>query len=250
MITLRTAQEIEKIRAAGRILRGAVNAATAMLAPGVTTSAVNRVIADYIASHDATASFYQYNGFPGHCCISIDEEVVHGIPGDRTLDAGSIVSIDVGVYKGGYHSDSAITLAVGDVSAEKQQLMDVTRESLTAAIAEAKPGNRLYDISAAVETVCNPHGYGIVRDLVGHGIGSELHEEPQIPNYVPNPPDRGPRLRAGMVLAIEPMVNQGTWKVRTLQDEWTVVTTDGLPSAHFEHTVAITDAGPEILTLE
>jgi methionyl aminopeptidase len=250
VITLRAPHEIEKMRAAGRILRAALNAAEATVRPGVATAELETVIGEYIESREARAAFHGYRGFPGKCCISVDHEVVHGIPGDRRLEAGSIVSIDVGVFKDGYYSDAAVTLPVGEISDDKRRLLEDTRNALDAGIAQAREGNRLYDISAAIQAVCERGHYGIVRELVGHGIGSALHEEPQIPNYVPNPGERGIRLRTGMVLAIEPMVNLGGWEVRTLEDEWTIVTRDGSPSAHFEHTVAITKAGPDILTRE
>ena len=250
MITLRTASEIEKIRAAGQILREALAAAAAAVTPGITTADLDEIVGDHIKTRNATAAFLGYRGFPGHSCISIDEEVVHGIPGPRKLEEGSIVSIDAGVFKDGYYSDSAMTVPVGVIADDRGKLLEVTRDSLKAGIAAARVGNRLFDISDAIQQVCERHHFGIVRELVGHGIGTQLHEEPQVPNYVPNPPDRGMHLKAGMVLAIEPMVNLGTWEVRTLEDDWTVVAADGKPSAHFEHTVVITENGPDILTGE
>lgn len=218
-----------------------------MIAPGVRTSEIDQAVENYIRSKGALPSFKGYYGYPASTCISVNEQVVHGIPGDRVLQPGDIVGIDIGAFLDGYHGDGARTFAVGDVSPEAHRLMQVTRECLEKAIEKAVPGNRVGDISAAVQQHAEANGYGVVRQLVGHGIGRALHEEPQVPNF--GNPGHGPKLRPGMVLAIEPMVNQGTHEVYTLADEWTVVTQDHGLSAHFEHTVAITEQGPMVLTV-
>lgn len=248
MIHIRSAKEIELMRQSGRILAGALRLAESRIAVGVVTGELDQEIADYIHQSGAKPAFKGYNGYPANSCISIDDQVVHGIPGSRRLQEGEIVSIDVGVLWKGYYSDAARTFKVGAVSAEKERLMRITAESLTAGIAAAVEGNRLSDISHAVQSYVEAAGFSVVRDLVGHGIGTRMHEEPQIPNY--GAPGEGPRLRPGMVFAIEPMVNAGDWRVRTLEDGWTVVTADGKPSAHFEHTVVIRQGEAEILTLE
>jgi methionyl aminopeptidase len=200
----------------------------------------------YIRRCDAIPSFKGYNGFRGSICVSVNEELVHGIPGDRLLREGDIISIDIGAKYNGYHGDSAWTYAVGEISDEAQRLLNVTEESLYRGLKEAKPGDRLSNISHAIQTYVEEHNFSVVREYVGHGVGQELHEDPQIPHY--GPPNKGPRLKPGMVLAIEPMVNAGTRYVKTLADEWTVVTVDGKICAHFEHTIAITETGYEILT--
>jgi len=225
----------------------ALDIAEKLIKPGISTGEIDRAIEGFIESRGAKPAFKGYNGFPASACISVDDEVVHGIPGNRILQEGEIVSVDIGVYYEGFYGDSARTFAVGKISGEKQRLMDITKESLDEGVRKALSGARLSDISHAIQCTVEGANYSVVRDLVGHGIGRNLHEDPQIPNY--GAPNAGPRLRAGMVLAIEPMVNMGTYKVKTQSDDWTVVTADGLPSAHFEHTVAITDNGPEILTL-
>ncbi len=225
----------------------ALDLAESLIQPGITTFEIDKAIEQFIESKGAKPAFKGYNGFPASSCISVENEVVHGIPGNRTLNEGEIVSVDVGVYFQGFFGDSARTIAVGEISADKQKLMDVTQSSLQKGLNKASSGARLSDISHAIQKTVEAANYSVVRDLVGHGIGRKLHEDPQIPNY--GNPNAGPRLRTGMVLAIEPMVNMGTYEVKTQSDDWTVVTADGLPSAHFEHTVVVTDNGPEILTL-
>lgn len=248
MIQIRSKKEIELIRSSCRIVVDAFKMVEAMVRPGIKTKEIDLEVEKFIHSKGARPAFKGYNGFPASACISIENEVVHGIPGDRVLQEGEIVSIDIGVVCEGFFGDSAKTYAVGEISREKQRLMEVTINALEEGVEEARVGSRLGNISNKIQTVVESANYSVVRDLVGHGIGRELHEDPQIPNY--GSPNSGPRLRAGMVLAIEPMVNAGTYKVKTNSDNWTVVTEDGLPSAHFEHTVAITANGPEILTLD
>jgi len=246
MIVLKSEKELDYMREAGRVVAIVLKAMEEAVEPGITTKELDAIAEKIIREHGGTPSFKGYNGFPASICTSVNNEVVHGIPGLRKLVAGDIISIDVGVEINGYHGDAAITLPVGEVEARVQKLLEVTREALMAAIAKAVVGNRLSDISHAVESYVKKFGFSVVKDYVGHGIGSRLHEEPQVPNF--GPPGRGPRLRSGMTLAIEPMVNLGTEHVKVLADDWTVVTRDGLPSAHFEHTIAITPDGPEILT--
>lgn len=233
---------------AGRITGGALKAAGNAIREGMTTLELDRVIHDYIVSHGAKPSFLNYNGFPASACISVNDTVIHGIP-SRTekLKKGDIVSVDVGAYIDGYHGDSARTFAVGEISSEAQALMDSTEQSLMAAIAIVKPGIRIGDISHCVQEYNESRGYSVVRQYVGHGVGKNLHEDPEVPNF--GKPGHGPRLVAGMVIAIEPMINQGGASVRVLPDGWTVKTADGKLSAHFEHTVAITPSGAQILTL-
>jgi methionyl aminopeptidase len=246
MIRLKSKADIEAMRVAGSILRRALVSAGAAVRPGVTTAELDELVRASIARDGGRPAFKGYHGFPGHACISVNEAVVHGIPGRRLLAEGDLVSIDVGVEKGGFYADACETYPVGRISDQAQRLLDVTRESLAAGIAQAQPGQRLGDISHAVQVCVEGHGFSVVRDLVGHGIGWALHEEPQVPNF--GPAGQGPELVPGMVLAIEPMVNEGRDAVRTLPDEWTVVTADGKLSAHFEHTVAVTEHGPVILT--
>lgn len=247
MITLKSAAQIEKMNVSGTILRRALMAAGEAAKPGVTTRELDEIVRDVIESEGARPVFKGYMGFPANSCISVNEAVVHGIPDGRMLAEGDLVSIDVGVEKNGWMADSAMTFAVGVVGEDVARLMEVTLESLEKGIANCHPGRHLSDISNAVQVHVEAHGFSVVRDLVGHGIGSKLHEEPQIPNF--GPAGRGAILKPGMVFAIEPMVNAGTEKVMTLDDEWTVVTADGRLSAHFEHTVAVTEQGPRILTL-
>lgn len=215
--------------------------------PGVTTGEIDRLIRRFIEKAGAKPSFLGYGGFPAAACISVNGTVIHGIPGKYVIKAGDIVSIDVGAYLNGYHGDNAATFGAGDVSAEAQALMDATRESLYEGIAMAKAGNRVGDIGAAVQRYVEVRGYSVVRQFVGHGVGTDLHEEPSVPNF--GTPGRGPRLVPGMTIAIEPMVNAGTPEVKVLGDGWTTVTKDGRLSAHFEHTVAITSDGPVIMTV-
>jgi len=248
MITLKSSREIEIMARAGRIVAGTLALMRDIVCPGMTTDDLDRAAEAFIRGHPgAVPSFKGLYGFPKTLCISIDEEIVHGIPSSRrVLSEGSIVSVDVGVQLDGLHADSATTLAVGRVAPSAERLMEVTRESLAAAITQARVGNHVGDIGHAVQKVAEGAGFGVVRELVGHGIGTRFHEEPQVPNY--GSPRRGPRLLEGMTLAIEPMITMGNPATRTLSDKWTVVTADGSLSAHFEHTVAITADGPRILT--
>ena len=246
MVTLKTKQELLLMQKAGRLTAEALWAGGEAVRPGVTTAEINRIIHDYIVHHGGKPSFLHYGGFPASACISVNDEVIHGIPGGRVLKEGDIVSLDVGAKIGGFHGDSAYTFACGKVSPAAQALMDATKHSLELGIAAAQPGNRIGDISAAVQEYCESLGYSIVRDYVGHGVGRELHEEPEVPNY--GRAGHGVRLVPGMVIAIEPMVNEGVYGVRVLDNDWTVVTIDGKLSAHFEHTIAITQNGPVILT--
>ena len=247
MITLKSKEEIEIMRSAGQIVAGALAMVGEEIKEGMSTKLLDKLVEDYIRSKDSIPAFKGYHGFPASACISINEEVVHGIPGDRVIRDGDIVSVDVGSILDGYYGDSAKTFAIGNISEEKRKLMEITEKSLLAGIDKARNGNKLGQISAAVQKVAEDEGYGVVRQLVGHGIGRNMHEEPQVPNY--GSVNEGPVLKTGMVIAIEPMVNCGTYQVKTLPDGWTIVTSDGLPSAHFEHTVAITDNGPDILTV-
>lgn len=248
MIHLRSAEEIEAIAQAGAIVGGLFDAVRDEVVPGASTLKLDRFCEEYITSHEgAVPAFKGLYGFPGSACISINEEVVHGIPsGRRVLKDGDIVSVDVGVRLDGWYTDSARTFPVGKVSREAGTLLEVTRRALDHAVSAAVPGNHVGDIGAAVVNSLDGRPYGIIRDLVGHGIGRELHEEPQVPNV--GRAGHGPMLREGMVLAIEPMISAGTATIRTLDDGWTVVTADGSLSAHFEHTVAITAEGPRVLT--
>jgi methionyl aminopeptidase len=247
MIIIKSPREIEQLRRSNAIVAEVFEKLKGMIAPGITTKELDQVAEDYILSKGGRPAFKGYRGFPATLCISINEEVVHGIPGQRRLKEGDIVSIDVGVNFGGYFGDSAITLPVGEVDPESKRLLDVTKKALTIGIEKAKIGNRLFDISYAIQRWVESRGFSVVRDFVGHGIGKDLHEEPQIPNF--GSPHQGPRLEKGMVFALEPMVNEGTYEVRVLSDGWTVVTADGKRSAHFEHTISITDDGVEILSI-
>ncbi|TFI49810.1 type I methionyl aminopeptidase [Diaphorobacter sp. DS2] len=234
------------MREAGRIVALTHQELKKHIAPGITTRELDVIADRFIRKHDAIPSFKGYNGFRGSICASVNDELVHGIPGGRVLNDGDIISIDIGAKYNGYHGDSAWTYAVGQIDEESERLMDVTEESLYKGLEEAKPGERLSNISHAIQTYAESNGFSIVREYVGHGVGQDLHEDPQIPHY--GPPNRGPRLKPGMVLAIEPMVNAGSRYVKTLTDNWTVVTVDGKRCAHYEHTIAITESGYEILT--
>lgn len=246
MIELKNASQLKRMRVAGRIVGETLALMSELAKPGVTTLELDRRAEDYIRSQGAVPAFKGYNGFPATLCTSINEQVVHGIPGLRVLESGDIISIDCGAVIDGYVGDAAVTLPIGEIAKDVQNLLKVTEESLMLGIAQVEVGKRLYDVSNAVQTHVEANGFSVVRDYVGHGIGRAMHEEPQIPNF--GKPGRGPRLEVGMALAIEPMVNMGTYEVLTLQDHWTVVTKDNRPSAHFEHTVAITENGLEILT--
>lgn len=246
MIVCKSESELKLMREAGRIVAETHRLMKQAVAPGITTAELDRIADEYIRSQGAVPSFKGYNGFPSSICASVNEELVHGFPGPRKLVEGDIISIDIGAQYKGYHGDSAWTYGVGQISEEAQRLLDVTEASLYAGLELVRPDVRLFTISNRIQQVIEEAGFSVVREYVGHGVGTELHEEPQIPNY--GPPDRGPRLKPGMVLAIEPMVNVGERYVRTLSDNWTVVTVDGSLCAHFEHTIAVTDDGYEILT--
>ena len=247
-VTIKTAREIELMREAGRLLEKVHNELAEFVRPGISTLDIDRFGEKLIRSLGCTPNILNYNGYPASICVSVNDEVVHGIPKkNRILQEGDIVSLDAGLIYKGYHSDAARTHAVGKISPEAQQLIDVTRNSFFEGIKYAKAGNHLYDISAAIGNYAQQFGYGVVRDLVGHGIGTHLHEDPQIPNFAQK--RRGVRLIPGMTLAIEPMINQGRADVEWLNDDWTVVTQDGSLSAHYENTILITEGEPEILTL-
>ena len=246
MITLKSSHEIELMRRAGKITAAARALAGEMVKPGVTTQEIDRAVEQFIRSQGAVPSFLNYSGYPASACISVNDEVIHGIPGKRVLKEGDIVSVDVGAYIGGFHGDCAATFPCGKISPEAEDLIRVTRQSFFEGIKMAKEGHRLMDISAAIQMYVESRGYSIVREFVGHGIGTHLHESPEVPNY--GRPGRGPRLLRGMTLAIEPMVNAGEAGVMQLSDGWTVKTLDGKLSAHYENTVLITDGEPEILT--
>lgn len=252
-VSIRSRNEIAAIRETGRVVATILEAVRDAVKPGVTTGDLDELAASLIAKHGVKSAFRGYapggrQPYPGVLCTSINEEIVHGIPSKkRKLKEGDIIGIDFGVIREGWFGDSAMTVPVGVVSDEAKKLIDVTREALEAGIAQARPGNRIYDIGAAIQAHAEKHGYSVVRDFVGHGVGRRLHEDPQVPNYGPG--GQGIRIKPGMVLAIEPMVNVGTWQVEELDDDWTAVTADGKLSAHFEHTIAVTEEGPVILTL-
>ncbi len=246
MIYKKSPDEIATMRKGGAILAETVDRLEEALKPGITTGELDRIAREHIESYDAKPSFLGYRGFTGSICASRNEVIVHGIPGETTVEEGDIIALDVGVFYGGFHVDSAWTFPVGSVTPEAQELLDVTQRSLEAAIEVCKPGARLGDVGHAVETLVEGAGFSVVREYVGHGVGRSLHEEPQVPNY--GPPGRREVLAAGMTLAIEPMVNVGGAATKAMPDGWTVVTADGSLSAHFEHTVAITPEGHEVLT--
>jgi methionyl aminopeptidase len=247
VIIHKSSEEIDRMRRAGRVVAGTIDRVLASVRPGATTAHLDRVAEEAIRSAGAVPSFKGYRGFPASICTSVNEQVVHGIPGTRVLREGDLLSLDVGAIWEGYHADSAVSSFVGEPpSAEAEKLVRVTEESLEAGISQIRPGGRLSDISHAVQEVAEGAGFAVVREYVGHGIGRSLHEDPQIPNY--GPPGRGPELRPGLVVAVEPMVNLGGWETRVLPDRWTVVTADGSLSAHFEHTIALGEDGAEVLT--
>jgi len=249
MIILKTKEEIEKMRVVNQMVGEILNILKSEIKPGITTEHLNMVAVDEAKKRHARCAFKGYGGFPKSLCTSINEEVVHGIPSrKRVLKEGDIISLDFGLIYDGWYGDSAITVAVGNIDDEKRRLMDVTKKALYLGIGKARAGNFLYDISEAIQSFVESNGFGVVRDYVGHGIGRKLHEDPAVPNYVPSKIDRGPLLKVGMTLAIEPMINAGTWRVKVRKDKWTVVTADGKPSAHFEHTIAISEEGPVILS--
>ena len=247
MISLKSPREIDAMRRAGRITAGARALAGSMVRPGVTTHEIDKAVYRYITGHGATPSFLNYNGFPASACISVNDEVIHGIPGSRKLQEGDIVSVDVGAFIGGFHGDCAATFPCGQVSEEAMRLIRVTEQSFWEGIKNARPGHRLSDISHGVQAYVEANGFGVVRDYVGHGVGAKLHEAPEVPNF--GPAGHGVRLYKGMTLAVEPMVTAGSYEIRTLADGWTVKTRDGSLAAHYENSILITDGEPEILTV-
>ena len=247
MIAIKNEHELSAMRQACRITAAARALAGEMVRPGVMTKQIDKAVHDYIVSQGAKPSFLGYGGFPASSCISVNSTVIHGIPGDYVLQDGDIVSIDVGAYYKGFHGDCAATFACGTISAEAKKLIDVTKQSFFEGLRFATQGHRVSDISHAIQTYVESNGFSVVRSFVGHGVGAQLHEEPEVPNF--GAAGRGPRLLRGMTLAVEPMVNMGTYEVRILKDRWTTVTADGELSAHYENTVLITDGEPEILTV-
>lgn len=248
MIVLKTERELKLMREAGRISAGALKLVGEAVEPGISTAELDRIAERYIRSQGAKPNFKGYNGFPATACISINDQVIHGIPSQKQIiRAGDIVSVDLGAVFEGYHGDNAATFAAGEISPEAQRLMDATKESLYEGIRKARAGGRIGDISSAVQQYVEARGYSVVRQYVGHGVGASLHEAPEVPNF--GTPGRGVRLLPGMTLAIEPMVNIGTERVKVMPDGWTVLTADGALSAHFEHTIVITAEGPQILTM-
>ncbi len=247
MITLKSSREIECMRRAGRITAAAREVAGKLVLPGVTTREIDTAVRKFIEGQGATPSFLHYNGYPGSACISVNDEVIHGIPGDRKLVEGDIVSVDVGAFFEGFHGDCAATFPCGKVSPEAQHLIAVTERSFWEGIKFAHPGQRVSDISHAVQQYVETNGCSVVRNYVGHGVGAKLHEAPEVPNY--GPAGHGARLMPGMTLAVEPMVNAGGWEISLQKDGWTVKTTDGSLSAHYENTILITDGEPEVLTV-
>ncbi|NLW25477.1 MAG: type I methionyl aminopeptidase [Clostridia bacterium] len=246
MIELKSERELVYMRDAGKVVAETHQELAKAVAPGITTKELDQIAEDYITSQGAIPAFKGYRGFPATICTSINEEVVHGIPGLRSLKTGDIISIDIGAVINGYYGDAAVTLPVGEISEEAARLLEVTEQCLYKGIEQAQVNNRLTDISHAIQSYVEANGFSVVRDFVGHGIGKKMHEEPQVPNF--GMPGRGPRLKPGMCLAIEPMVNMGSYHVEVLLDNWTVVTSDKQLSAHFEHSIAVTEKGPLILT--
>lgn len=245
-ITIKSVQEIDTMREAGQVVATTIELLMASIQPGMKTRELDAIASREIKRLSALPAFKGYRGFPATICVSLNQEIVHGIPGDLVIRDGDVVSMDVGAIVDGYFSDSAVTVGVGNVTPEAEQLIEATRLSLEKGIEQATVGKRVGDIGAAVQRYAEAQGYGVVREYVGHGVGRALHEEPSIPNY--GDPGKGPLLRAGMVIAIEPMLNLGTWQTRALDDGWTVETADGKISAHYEHTLAITEEGPQVLT--
>ena len=243
---IKTSRELEAMKRAGQVVAHTLKALEAAVEPGITTGDLDAVARNEIARHGAIPSFVGYRGFPAAVCVSINEQIVHGIPGNLKIREGDLVSVDVGAIVDGYHGDAAVTVGAGEINEESRRLIEATRESLVEGIAAAWPGARIGDISSAVQYVAESRGYSVVREYVGHGIGRRMHEEPSVPNY--GKPGRGIQLKEGMALAIEPMLNVGTWRTTLMEDQWTVVTEDGSLSAHFEHTIAITKDGPVVFT--
>lgn len=246
MIVLKSARELDLMRQAGGMVAHCLDEVTKATRPGITTEELDRLAEEAIRKLGGIPSFKGYRGFPASICASVNDQVVHGIPGPRVLQEGDLLSIDLGVIWQGFHGDAAVTIPVGQVSCQARRLLEATRETLAAGIRAARPGNRLGAVSHAIQEYAEALGYSVVRDYAGHGIGREMHESPEVPNF--GPPDRGPVLRPGMTLALEPMLNQGTHEVSLAEDQWTVLTRDGALSAHFEHTIAVREDGPEILT--
>ncbi len=247
MVKLRSKEEVEKIRVSAGIVAGTLELLRGLVRPGITTRDLDAKAEEFIRDSGGEPSFLGYHGYPAATCISINEEVVHGIPGDRVIREGDIVGVDVGVVRDGYHGDAASTFGVGEVSESVRQLVRVTEECLHRAIEAFRDGNRLGDVGHAVQSHAERHGYGVVRALVGHGIGEKMHEDPQVPNY--GKPGTGLKLKPGLVCAIEPMITMGGWEVETLADQWTIVTRDRSMAAHFEHTVVLTEDGPKVLSV-
>ncbi|MCR5825287.1 MAG: type I methionyl aminopeptidase [Oscillospiraceae bacterium] len=247
MITLRSAREVELMRRAGKITAAARALAGEMVKPGVTTQEIDKAVYQFIKSQGAEPSFLNYNGYPASICISVNDEIIHGIPGKRVLEEGDIVSVDVGAYIGGFHGDCAATYACGRISEEAQKLIDVTRQSFFEGLKFAREGYRISDIGHAVQEYVERNGFSVVREYVGHGVGRQMHEAPEVPNY--GAPGHGPKLLRGMTIALEPMVNAGTAAIRQMSDGWTVKTADGKYAAHYENTLLITSGEPELLTV-
>ncbi|MGN8896073.1 type I methionyl aminopeptidase [Flavonifractor sp. HCP28S3_F3] len=247
MISLKSPREIDCMRRAGRLTAQARALAGSMVRPGITTHEIDTAVRKFIESHGAKPSFLGYGGFSGSACISVNEQVIHGIPGPRKLKEGDIVSIDVGAYLDGFHGDCAATFPCGEVSEEAMRLIRVTQQSFWEGIKFARPGQRVYDISHAVQQYVEGNGFSVVRDFVGHGVGAKLHEAPEVPNF--GPAGHGARLQPGMTIAVEPMVCAGDWRVKVLKDGWTTVSADGSLTAHYENTILITDGEPEVLTV-
>lgn len=252
MILIKSKKEIDYIRESCKLVAETLQLVKKYVRAGITTKELDQIAEDYILSNEATAAFKGYSqggadAYPAAICASVEDEVVHGIPGDRVLKDGEIISIDIGVYKNRYFGDAALSVAVGDISDERKNLLEVTEKSLYAGIEQAVAENRVYDISAAVQEYVEKNGFSIVRDLCGHGVGKHLHEDPSIPNF--GKKGTGAKLKNGMTLAIEPMVNLGGYKVKTARDGWTILTADGKPSAHFEHTILVSNSKPEILSV-
>lgn len=248
MISIKSDYEISLLRHAGNIVYRTHQYLKPYIKPGITTKELDKLAYDFILSQDATPSFLNYNGFPGSICTSINDEVVHGIPSNRKLKNGDIIAIDIGACYKGYHGDSAWSYPVGTISKEKAYLLEHTEKALYEGLNAIKPGNHISDISRAVETYAHIHKLGVVEELVGHGVGNHLHEEPDVPNYVDKNLKKSPMLKVGMVIAVEPMLNLGTRQIYILDDDWTIITRDGEPSAHYEHTVVVTKDGYKILT--
>ncbi|MEA4816928.1 MAG: type I methionyl aminopeptidase [Lachnospiraceae bacterium] len=246
-ITIKTGEQIEKMRIAGKILARLDEILRAEVRPGITTRELDKIAEEYILSRNAAPSFKGYGGFPASICTSVNDEIVHGIPSDRKLKEGDIISIDMGAYIGGFHGDAARTYGVGEITEENKHLIEVTKESFFKGLKFARSGCHLHEIGAAIQDYVESYGFSVVRDYVGHGIGRHMHEDPAVPNY--RQLARGPKLQKGMVIAIEPMVNAGTYYLEVLDDGWTAVTKDGRNSAHYENTVVITDGEPELLTI-